>query len=124
MRAQSLGTETSKIASETMSKHVPRRSLIKAVRIGVNFAWIGYASTQSSMQTRQSKTKPLTTVDITTVQTPLPVIQYGVDIARCNWERAVSKRDDRERAHAEQDPRDRYIVIAILIVVVALVLTN
>ena len=37
---------------------------------------------------------------------------------------SVSKWEDWERAHAEQDARDRYIVIAILVVVVALVLAS
>ena len=37
---------------------------------------------------------------------------------------SVSKWEDWERAHAEQDARDRNIVIAILVVVVALVLAS
>lgn len=36
----------------------------------------------------------------------------------------MSKWEDWERAHAEQDARDLYIVIAVLIVVVALVLAS
>lgn len=36
----------------------------------------------------------------------------------------MSKWDDWERAHAEQDARDRNIVIAILVVVAALVIAS
>lgn len=62
--------------------------------------------------------------EITTGEMRSLALKTGLILQGAIGNRSVSKWEDWERAHAEQDARDRYIVIAILIVVVALVLAS